>query len=97
MIKNWRPISLINVDSRIASKAVVTRMKKAIHSLTSYDQTTYVKEKYIGESVRLIDDLLKYAEDENGNGILFAADIKKVSDNLIYASLKRFLFGKDFV
>ena len=79
----------------------MTRMKKAIHSLTSYDQTTYVKEKYIGESVRLIDDLLKYAEDENGNGILFAADIKKVFDsvdhNLIYASLKRFLFGKDFV
>ena len=40
-------------------------MKKAIHSLISYDQTAYVKGRYTGESVRIIDDLFKYAEDEN--------------------------------
>ena len=74
-------------------------MKKVIHSLTSYDQTVCVKGRYIGESVRLIDDLLKYAEDENIDGILFAADIEKAFDsvdhNFIYASLKWFGFGKD--
>ena len=37
LIKNWRPISLINVDSKIASKALAARMKKVIHSLISYD------------------------------------------------------------
>ena len=68
LIKNWRPISLINVDSKIASKALAARMKKVIHSLISYDQTAYVKGRNIGESVRLIDDLLKYAENENIDG-----------------------------
>ena len=101
LIKNWRPISLINVDSKIASKALAVRMKKVIHSLIAYDQTAYVKGRYIGESVRLIDDLLKYAENENIDGILFAADIEKVFDyvdyNFMYASLKKFGFGKDFV
>ena len=28
LIKNWRPISLINVDARIASKAIATRDEK---------------------------------------------------------------------
>ena len=55
-------------------------MKTVIHSLISYDQTAYVKGRYIGESVHLIDDLLKYAEDENIDGILFAADIEKAFD-----------------
>ena len=27
LIKNWRPISLMNVDAKIASKAIATRMK----------------------------------------------------------------------
>ena len=76
-------------------------MKKVIHSLISYNQTAYVKGRYIGESVRLIDDLFKYAENENIDGILFAADIEKAFDsvdhNFIYVSLKKFEFGKDFV
>ena len=66
-------------------------MKKVIHSLIPYDQTAYVKGRYIGESVCLIDDLLKYAENENIDGILFAADIEKAFDsvdhNFIYAPL----------
>ena len=48
-------------------------MKTVIHSLISYNRTGYVKRRYIGESVCLIDDLVKYAEDENIDGILFAA------------------------
>ena len=101
LIRNWRPISLINVDIKIASKALAARMKAVIHSLISYDQTAYVKGRYIDESVHLIDDLLKYAEDENIDGILFAADIEKAFDlvdhNFMFAALKRFGFANDFV
>ena len=100
LIKNWRPISLINVDIKIASKALVARMKTVIHSLISYDRTAYVKGRYIGESVHLINDLLKCAEDENIDGILFAADIEKAFDlvdhNFMFVALKRFGFGNDF-
>ena len=41
-IKNWRPISLLNVDVKIASKALVVKLKKVINKLIAYDQTAYV-------------------------------------------------------
>ena len=97
-IKNWIPFSLINVDIKIASKVLVVRLRNVIHKVIHYDQTAYVKCRYIGESVRLIDDLLAYAESENLNGILFAADIEKAFDsvehNFIFASLKSLVLGK---
>ena len=100
-IKNCRPISLINVDIKIASKALAFRMKKVLPSIIHYDQTAYVKGRYIEESVSLIDDLLKFAEEENLDGILFAADIEKAFDsvdhNFIFASLKKFGFGDNFI
>ena len=47
------------------------------------------------------DDLLKYAKNENIDGILFAADIEEAFDSVdhtfIYASVKKFVFGKNFV
>ena len=58
LIKNWKPISLINVDNKIASKVLAFGLRKAIHKVIHYDQTAYVKGRYIGESVKLIDDLL---------------------------------------
>ena len=102
LIKNWRPISLINVDITIVSKALVALMKKLIHSLISYDQIAFLKGRYIGESVCLIDDLFKYTEDKNIDGILFVADIKKafalVDHNFMYLCILEKVWGwKDFV
>ena len=42
LIKNWRPISLMNVDAKIASKALVMRVKKIIYKLVYTDQTVYI-------------------------------------------------------
>ena len=43
LMKNWRPISLINVDAKIASKAIATGMKNVLSNIVKYDQTAYVK------------------------------------------------------
>ena len=57
-LKNWRPISLINVDAKIASKALAFRIRKVITNLIHSDQTAYVKGGYIRESVLLSSDIL---------------------------------------
>ena len=67
---------------KVASKAPAERMKKVIHSIIHYDQTAYVKGRYTGESVRLIDELLTYADQENLDGIMFAASLEKAFDSV---------------
>ena len=42
-LKNWRPISLINVDAKIASKCLAFRIRNVLSSLIQSDQTAYVK------------------------------------------------------
>ena len=42
-LKNWRPISPINVDVKIASKALAFRIRKVITDLIHSDQTAYIK------------------------------------------------------
>ena len=91
----------MNVDTRIASKALAIRVKKIIYKLVYTDQTAYIKGRFIGESVRLIEDLLEYADQENEDGILFAADIENAFDSVehsfIYATFKKSGFGGDFI
>ena len=53
LVKNWRPISLTNVDVKIAVKALSFCLKKVISNLINYDQTAYIKGRFIGESIRL--------------------------------------------
>ena len=57
-------------------------MRKVIPLLIHLDETAYVKGRYIGESVRIIDDILDHADQENVVGILFAADIEKAFDSV---------------
>ena len=55
----------------------------------------------LGGSIGLIDDLMSYAEEENLDGLTFAADIEKAFDsvdhNFIFASLEKYGFIPDFI
>ena len=58
------------------------RLKKVICKLVTQDQTAYIPGRYIGESVRLISDILEYTDRENCEGYMMAADIEKAFDSL---------------
>ena len=45
-LKNWRPISLLNVDYKIASKVLSARLCKVIPNLVHSDQSGFVKGRY---------------------------------------------------
>ena len=86
LIKNWRPISLLNVDAKILSKILADRVKKIISSLISSDQTAYVPGRYIGESVRFTSDLIEFTDIHNIPGYLLTIDIDKTFDSVDHNS-----------
>ena len=44
-ISNWRPISLINVDAKIGSKAIALRLQTVLPKIIRYNQHAYVKDE----------------------------------------------------
>ena len=79
-LKNWRPITLLNVDYKIASKAIAKRIEPVLPSLIHSDQTGFIKERYIGENVRLVSDILEQTKKDKSTGILLPLDFRKASD-----------------
>ena len=49
-VKNWRPISLLNVDTKILSKALAAKLKPVLPSIISSNQTARVEKRCISES-----------------------------------------------
>ena len=95
-LKNWRLNSLINVDTKVGSKSLVLIVRKVLNSLIHSDQTANLKDRYIGESVRLISDTY----DNDIEAILFSTDSEKVFDSIdhcfISSVLKLFTLDQRF-
>ena len=70
LIKNWRPITLLNCDYKIAAKAIANRLKKVIPKLVNRDQTGFIKRRFTGENIRLINGVINFAAAKNIPGLL---------------------------
>ena len=100
LIKNWRPISLINVDTKIVSKALAKRLEHILPDLIHYNQNAYVKGRSIFD-VRTIDDVLEHTKRSEQSGILVTIDFEKAFDSLdhtfLFKVLHTFNFGPSFI
>ena len=100
-IKNWRPISLINVDAKIASKTLARRLENVLHEIIHFDQSAFVKGRTIFDAIRTIDDVIEHTMNRDISGILVAIDYEKAFDSLDFSSLIRVLhafnFGRSFI
>ena len=99
-LKNWRPLTLLNVDRKIASSVLAYRMKTVLPSIISESQTGFLKGRYIGENSRVIFDLLSYCDINEIPGLLLTIDFEKAFDTVewefIDKTLETFNFGKSF-
>ena len=101
LIKNWRPISLINVDVKIASKTLAKRVEKVLPSIIHYNQNAFVKGRTIFDAIRTIDDIIDYTKHKGLSGFLVAIDFEKAFDTVNFKYLLRtlhsFNFGPSFI
>ena len=96
-LNNWRPVSLLNVDYKIASKTVANRIKSLLNNIISNAQTGFLKGRYIGENVRLLEEVINTVNENNNPGLIFFSDFNKAFDNLdhafIFKCLRHFGFS----
>ena len=83
-IKNRRPISLLNVDTKIISKGLTAKLKKTIPTIISSNQTSYVNKRCISESGHLISDIIEVCKKQNIGGYLVTMDIEKAFGSLVH-------------
>ena len=72
-LDSWRPISLLNVDYKIATKVIANRVKHVITKIIHNSQTGFIK----SENIRLLFDINDNAEEENKPGLSFSLILKK--------------------
>ena len=98
-LSNWRPITLLNVDLKIASKAIAKRIESTIPNLIHSKQTGFVKGRYIGENVRLVSEIMEYTSLQILPGILKSLNFRKAFNSIewpfIMKTLDHFNFGND--
>ena len=87
LFENWRPISLVNVDAKIISKVLATRIRNVLPSIIHHNQSGFVKDRFIGETVRSIFGLIEFSLKENIPGLMIFIDFHKAFDSLEWTFL----------
>jgi exonuclease III len=95
-LKNWRPISLMNVDTKILSGMMAQRMKALIPEMVNQEQLGFVKGKLITDGTRLIRYIIEEIEDRNESGLVAALDFEKAFDSISHEFLWEVLRSKGF-
>jgi exonuclease III len=100
LLKNWRPITLLNVDYKIIAKCLSNRLKPILPIIIHPDQKGYVDGRNINEANRYIQDLISYTDVQKHEGLIIFLDQTKAFDRCewqwINLCLKKFGFGNKF-
>ena len=100
-LENWRPISLLNVDYKIASKVLAQRLHDKIPKLVSLNQTGFVKGRYMNDTIRTLHDIVDFCKFTSTEGLLLMIDFEKAFDTLewdfLFQTLEKMNFGQSFI
>ena len=83
------------------SKAIATRIKNVPPNIIHHNQTGFIEDRYIGETVRSIFDIMDFTAKQDIPGLLIFIDFRKAFDslerNFLQRCLESFNFGPDFI
>lgn len=100
LLKNWRPISLLNVDYKIIARVMSDRLKQVLPGIISPEQSSCIIGRDITDTVASIRDVIWMMERENEEGYLIKIDQEKafdrVSHQYLFSVLEKFGFGPVF-
>ena len=100
-ISNYRPITLLNCDYKIISKVINNRIYGLLSKLVNYNQGGFIRGRNIGDNIRLMFDIINYANRKKVPGAVLSIDLCKAFDSLkwsfIFEMLKLYGFGSKII
>jgi exonuclease III len=90
-IANYRPITVLNTDYKIMTKAMTMRLTTVVGDLVNKDQAGFIPQRSIFDQVKLAKLVLKHAETTETNGAIVALDQEKAYDKITHNYLWRIL------
>uniref|UniRef100_A0A670IRS6 Reverse transcriptase domain-containing protein n=1 Tax=Podarcis muralis TaxID=64176 RepID=A0A670IRS6_PODMU len=93
-LKNYRPISLLNVDYKIFADIMASRFKKVLNEVIHKDQAGFLPGRHLSDNTRNIIDVLELLQTNmNTKAVLIFIDAEKAFDNISWKFMKRNLEG----
>lgn len=84
----------MNIDYKILAKTIAKRIEPFLPKLIHSDQTGFIKDRYIGQNIRLLSDLM---DAKKISGIFLLVDFEKAFDSIEWSfinnTLELFNFG----
>ena len=88
----------MNIDYKIFTKTIASRLETIIPKIIQEDQSGFIKGRFIGQNIRLAQDIIDYTDKKNIPGIILQLDFEKAFDSIeweyIWKVLKKFNFGE---
>jgi hypothetical protein len=91
LLKNWRPISLLNCFYKIISRAFTNRLKEYMDKLTPTAQKGYSAGRQCQEVLISVLDIISNCKFLNKRGAVLSLDIRKAFDTVSHAFMKKVL------
>ena len=106
-LKNWRPLTLLNLDYKILSKVLALRMKSVLSKIIGAQQTGFMEGRQISENIRKTMDVIAHvAKNDRKNKVkkgyvIMTIDFEKcfdlISHNAVKGAMQYFKFGEQYI
>ena len=74
-MKCYRPISLLNIDYKIISKVIATKLGKILPKIIDFDQTSAIKGHSIFDNFHLIRNVIDYVDQKDLTACFICVDL----------------------
>ncbi|XP_022008026.1 uncharacterized protein LOC110907340 [Helianthus annuus] len=86
-LKDYRPINLVGVVSKLISKVIASRIKKIIGDIISESQSAFLKERFILDGPLVLNELISWVKKNGKQSFLLKIDFEKAYDNVSWEFL----------